>query len=367
MKYPVNYDILEQFKKDCISKFSKTLNFPKNKGIKIVKQSKGCTAIAIDINKGDFYLAFNVEGLGTKSRVVELMTMERMMQKFEFTKEDMYAGLMQCTMAMSINDIAGIGGVPFAYGSIISLGDANYLSDEKISSGIIKGLGLSAKKSGVAIPCGETPVLEGIIKKNAIDFAGASIGIIEPKSKLCVGQNLEPGLVIYGLKSSGLHSNGYSLARKIAEKIKDKYFAEMPSGNIFGIELLQPTPLYSNLVEQLAKEKAEITFMQPITGHGFRKIMRTKKDLTYVIDSPPEPQEIFQFMQEKGKVSDYDAYQTFNMGVGFVLIARYSEATKIQNACKKAGLEYALTIGHTEKGKRQVVIPSKNIIYTPEK
>ena len=362
MKYSdfVNYDLLDPFKEESLRRFRRTLSFPKG-GVSILEESLGETAVVIDMGRFcDFYLAFNVEGLGTKNKIAEKML--RLGKNWEIDGRKLFSGLGQCSMAMSLNDLSSVGAAPFVYGPIVSTGDSAYVNDEKKAAGIIDGFENGAKISGVAIPCGETPTLKGIIGKETLDLSGASIGIISPKSRLTLGEDLESGLSIYGVSSSGIHANGVSLARAISEKLKDGYFTKLPSGRTLGEVLLTPTTLYAPFVESLFENGVDIKYMQPITGHGWGKIMRKKKNLRYVIENLPEPQEEFTFLQKKGDVSDEEAYKTWNMGIGWIVFAPIMDAGRIDAAGKKNGLK-VYELGRTEKGDREVVLRRKNIVY----
>jgi len=381
MKYSdlVDYDKLDPYKEECIRRFQKTLSYPNRLGVRIVPESIGETAVAIDADFfSDFYLAFGVEGLGTKNMIAEskaekIKILRNIIREFGINlavdiginTRKLFSGIGQDGMAMSINDLNAIGALAIAYEPIVATGSSDYLTEINVRDGLIDGFEKGAYIAQVAIPGGETPTLPGIVYPNTIDLAGGSLGLIRPKSRLCLGDRLTEGLTIYGVVSSGIQSNGVSLARKIAEKSKQGYFTRLPSGKTIGEALLTPTTIYSPLVEALANEGADIVYMQPITGHGFGKIMRKKKDLTYVIEYVPEPQEEFRFMQEVGPVDDEEAYRVWNMGIGWVLFAHSNESSKINRACKKSDHQL-YELGPIQKGERQVVIPSKNIVYRPK-
>ena len=375
----VNYDQLDPYKEECIRRFGKTLVYPNEAGFRIVPETIGETAIAID---SDFfngiYLAFNVEGLGTKNKIpegiAEKLKIFKQIANAHGIRHDLdvgglirrlFSGIGQDEMAMSFNDLNGIGALPFIFAPIVATGSSNYLTDPDISNGLIDGFETGALMGLSGIPCGETPTLPGVVNPGTIDLAGASLGYIRPKSRLCVGERLTEGLRLYGVGSSGIHSNGLSLARGIAETLPDGYFTRLPSGRTLGEALLTPTTIYSELVRALGQEEADIVYIQLITGHGFGKIMRKKKDLTYVIENVPEPHEEFIFLQKVGKVDDMEAYSVWNMKVGLVLYAHYSQENRIKRACDKSGLPL-FDLGRTEKGERKVVIPSKEITYRPK-
>jgi len=373
MKYSdiVDYDKLDPFKEESIRRLQHTLGNINRLGMRIVTETIGETAVAVNADfLNDCYLAFNVEGLGTKNMIAESMAEKIKIVRFfgvdpKFNRRKLFSGIGQDEMAMTLNDLTGIGAIPVLFEPLVATGSSDYLTDEDIASGLIDGFEKGAKISRVAIPGGETPTLKGIISPDTIDLAGASMGIIRPRSRLCVGQRLTSGLTMYGVSSSGIHSNGVSLARKIAEKSPKGYFTELSDGRTIGEALLTPTIIYSPLVEALAEEEADIVYMQPITGHGFGKIMRKRKDLTYVVENLPEPQEEFRFMQEKGPVNNEEAFSVWNMGVGLVLFAHNSQATKIGKACRKCNHE-VYELGETKDGERQVVIPSIDVTYKPK-
>ncbi len=362
----VDYDKLDPFKEECIRRFQRTLANPNRFGISIVPESIGETAVAVNLGFGDFYLAFGVEGLGTKNMIAETMAeKERIGRGMGIEERTLFSGIGQDEMAMTLNDLSGIGASPILFEPIVATGDGDYLVNQNRVKGLIDGFERGAQIARVAIPGGETPTLRGIVYPNTIDLAGGSLGIIQPKTRLTVGDRLTEGLIIYGVESSGIQSNGVSLARKIAEKQKKGYFTKLPSGRTLGEVLLTPCIIYSPFVESLFEEGADIRYIQPITGHGFAKIMREKIPLRYVIDNLHVPQEEFRFMQAVGPVGSEEAYRVWNMGVGLVVIAPEADKPKIKEAGRKCSLNvYAL--GFTEKGEREVLIPQENICYKPK-
>jgi phosphoribosylformylglycinamidine cyclo-ligase len=272
-----------------------------------------------------------------------------------------YESVGKDCVAMSTNDLAAIGADAFVYGDILSSGDSNWFADLEKAKAVLKGFKDAAQEIGMAIPCGETPTLKGVVHDETIDMAGASLGIIKPKGRLTFGQSLAAGDVIIGLESSGIHSNGVSLARKVAEQLPQGYFTELPSGKIFGEELLKPTILYTRLLMELL-EKCEVHYLSPITGHGWRKIMRAKKEFSYEIDFVPEPGELFEFLAEKSGVAEKEAYFTWNMGLGYAVIAPKESVAGILKASKKRGIK-AFELGLVKKGKKCVSIKQKSILF----
>ncbi len=352
----VDYSKLDPVKRIAIEKFAGTIDNPKKLGFRILPETLGESAIAIELAKGDFFLAFNVEGLGTKNMIADAMAKDARGKGAAY-----YENIGIDTVAMSTNDLSSIGAMPIVYGDIISSGDSNWFSEEK-SRALLEGYRKAAEELQIAIPCGETPTLKGIVAAETLDLAGASVGVIKPKENLTVGQKLKAGDVIFGLESSGVHSNGISLCRKIAEELPNGYFTELQeSRKLLGEELLKPTTLYSPLIGELLK-KTEIHYFSPITGHGWKKIMRAKKTLSYEIDFVPEPSEIFSFLQEKTRLPDNEAYYTWNMGVGYVALAPKESAGAIEKACKKFGIK-CWQLGKVSKGEKRVSIKPKQIVF----
>jgi len=358
MKYSdiVDYEKLDPVKRAAIESFSPTLGNASRLGIKIVPKTLGEPAIAIDFPEQDFMLAFNVEGLGTKNMIADSMSKDSRGKGIKY-----YESIGKDCLAMSTNDLAAIGADAFAYGDILSSGDSKWFSDLPKSMAVLKGFKDAAQEIGLAIPCGETPTLKGVVHDSTIDMAGASIGIIKPKENLVYGQNLAEEDLIIGLESSGIHSNGVSLARKLAETLPDGYFTELPSGALFGEALLKPTILYTRaLMDMLAKCK--LHYLSPITGHGWKKIMRAKKEFTYKIDFVPEPGELFKFLVEKSEVSEKEAYFTWNMGLGYAVIAPEESRDQILSISEKHKIE-AFELGRVQKGEKKVAIKPKDIVF----
>ena len=360
MKYHefVDYTKLDPVKRAAVKKFTPHLDGINRLGMRIVPQTLGESAVAIEMDGEDYYIAFNVEGLGTKNLIADAMyKINPDLKYFENIGKD--------TVAMSTNDLSSIGADPFVYGDIISTYNSDWFneSDAKAQA-LLEGFRKASQEIGMSIPCGETPSLKGIINPGTLDMAGASVGIIRPKKNLTIGQNLQEGDIIFGLESSGVHSNGISLIRATAEKLPQGYFTKLPSGKILGEELLVPTTLYSRILCDILNT-CVAHYMQPITGHGFKKIMRNRKIFTYIIDNLPPVPEIFKFLQEKTQLPDNEAYYTWNMGVGYVVIAPKESKQAIFAAGKKHKIK-VFELGRVEKGEKKVVLTQRGITYLPD-
>jgi phosphoribosylformylglycinamidine cyclo-ligase len=233
---------------------------------------------------------------------------------------------------MNVNDIICIGATPISFVDYIA---ANR-NDQEIFKKIVQGLVRGAKKAQVPIVGGETTIMPDVIsgKEFAFDLVGMVVGMLS-KNQMILGDMINPGDVIIGVNSSGLHSNGYSLARKVLlskYSIKDK----IKGLGILGDALLEPTQIYVRPVLE-ALDECDVHGLAHITGGSFTKLLRLKK-IGYMIDNMPEPPEIFQLIENED-VEKAEMYKTFNMGIGFCLIASEDEEEQIVEIFKKHGLK----------------------------
>jgi len=249
------------------------------------------------IDMGEFAIAMTTDGVGSKVLIANAM------KKWDTVGID--------CMAMNVNDLLAIGAEPLAFVDYLALEKV----DPEMTAQIAVGLERGAEISNISIVGGETASLPEIIR--GFDLAGTCIGMIKKKDVI-TGEKIEKGDMIVGLPSSGLHSNGYSLARKIVEESENTYFDRMPySKRTIGEELLEPTRIYMEALEVI--QKANVHGMAHITGSGLLKLHRIS-GFGFEIDDPIEPQPIFRFLQEEGGVDEDEMYRTFNMGMGWVFV-----------------------------------------------
>jgi len=257
-------------------------------------------------------------------------------------------------VAMSVNDIITCGAKPLFFLDYISIGKLS----EKVVVELIKGISEGCKMADCALLGGETAEMPGFYPEGEYDLAGFAVGIVE-KSKIIDGREIKEGDSVIGIASNGLHSNGFSLVRKVLfesnkYKIEDKVssFEEY-----LGEELLGPTRIYVSPVLHLL-EKYKILGIAHITGGGIvENIPRIlPEEVSIQIDqkSWPKPS-IFTFIQKEGEISDGEMYRTFNMGIGMVLIVSQNDASKVMNELKMARYDSYL-IGEVIKGNKQIVI-----------
>jgi phosphoribosylformylglycinamidine cyclo-ligase len=263
---------------------------------------------------GGKLLATHTDGVGTKVVIANLM------KKYNTIGID--------CVAMNVNDIICIGATPISFVDYIA---ANK-NDQSIFKKIVEGLVNGAKKSAMPIVGGETAIMPDVIegKGFAFDLAGMVVGLVS-KKEIVLGNKIKIGDVIIGASSSGIHSNGYSLARKALlgkYSVKDKVKGVGKVGEV----LLKPTEIYVKPVLEMV-QKCKVTGFAHITGGSFTKLLRLK-NIGYEIDYLPKLPPIMGLIQEQG-VKPEEMYKTFNMGVGFCVIAPQEQANKIKSIFKK--------------------------------
>jgi phosphoribosylformylglycinamidine cyclo-ligase len=214
-------------------------------------------------------------------------------------------------IAMNVNDIIRIGAEPMAFVDYLAMDKPNPKITEQIGMGLNEG----AKQSNMTIIGGESAVLPGLVI--GYDLAGTALGFVK-KSEVITGEKVKPGDVIIGMRSSGLHSNGYSLARKIVEASRMKY-SDKFGDKTLGEVLIEPTRIYVKQILNLIK-KVEVHGLSHMTGGGMTKLIKMNDAVGYKITDPLEPQPIFKFMQEKGQMPNNEIYRTLNMGIGFCVV-----------------------------------------------
>lgn len=358
MKYSdfVDYSKLDPFKERIVKYLAPTFANLARMRIRIVQKSIGEPAALLDFLDYDFMLAFKSDGVGTKNKIAD-----EMIQKKSLDSKRLYSGFGIDLIAMNANDLLCLGATPIALSDEVASGDSSWFEDEEKVDGLLQGFKKGCDQAGITIPCGETPTIQDIIYSDSVSITGSMIGIVKPKSRVILGEKLQMGDIIYGLASNGIHANGLTLARKIVESLPEGYF--IPFGNkTLGEELLKPTRIYVKPILEMLKRGIEIHYMSNITGSAFKKIMRAKKRFTYSIEKLPRKPKIFKFLQEKGKVSDFEAYQTWNMGVGFVIFAPGNQQKQIAEICQKYKIKLDI-IGYVKKGLKRVIIKPLNIIY----
>ncbi len=278
----------------------------------------------IDIGGGRL-LAIHVDGVGTKTLVAHAM------RKYDTIGID--------CVAMNVNDLICMGAEPTTLVDYIALEK----TDERVISEIAKGLAKAAKEAGIAIVGGETAIMPDVVK--GFDLAATSLGVVY-RDRVVTGENMVPGDIVIGLESSGIHSNGLSLARKLLLSRFDigTYVKELDC--TAGEELLKPTRIYVKPVLEVL-QNCKVHGLAHITGGAFSKLARigNKANVGFDIKLPKPTKPVFKMLQKFGTLSDREMFRTFNMGVGFIIVVPGEEPEdyeRVADVLKKHKMPHAV-------------------------
>ncbi len=285
-------------------------------------------------------LVSGTDGVGTKLKLAFVM--------------DKHSTVGIDCVAMCVNDIACAGGEPLFFLDYIACGK-NY--PEKIAD-IVSGVAEGCKQAGAALIGGETAEMPGFYPEDEYDLAGFAVGVVDEKD-LITGKDLKAGDVLIGMASSGVHSNGFSLVRKVFDMSKeslDTYYDQL--GTTLGEALLAPTKIYVKALKSVKKSGVQIKACSHITGGGFYENVprMLPEGIRAVIekDSYKVPA-IFRMLAEKGEIAEDMMYNTYNMGIGMVLAVDSADVDKAMEAIRSAG-ETPYIIGRTEAGEKGVTL-----------
>ncbi|MDR0309259.1 MAG: phosphoribosylformylglycinamidine cyclo-ligase [Candidatus Methanoplasma sp.] len=306
----------------------------RREGIGQMVRLPGLFASLIDF--GDMYLTLATDGVGTKLLIAK-----------ELGIWDTVG--IDC-IAMNVNDTICVNSEPVSFVDYIAIDRPDDAVTKEIGIGLQKG----AEISNMEIVGGEIAVLPEMV--HGVDLSGTCLGFVK-KGREITGEKCREGDVILSLRSSGVHSNGLTLARKVLESSNvplSDGFKGLP--DTIGAELLTPTEIYVRQVLGITKEY-DVHGLANITGGGLRNLLRMKKGLRYVIDDPVAPAPIFGIIQELGDVEEKEMYQTFNMSMGFMIILPEDDAAEVVRDSKNADV-----VGRVEKGNGVLFEPG-NILY----
>ncbi len=351
----VDYSAMDPLKKLAQKMARKTSNNLSRFKMQEIEVSRGESAYVWE--EKNAYKAIVIEGLGTKNLVAD--------ETRKITGRTFYDQIAQDTVAMIVNDLIVVGAEPQVVNAYFAVGDSDWFLDKKRTNDLVKGWAKACNLAGAVWGGGETPTLKGIINPNTIDLSGAAVGIILPKKRLILGDKLKEKDAIVLIESSGIHANGLTLARAIADKLPNGYATVLSNGKKYGEVLLTPTHIYAPLVQSFFENDIDIHYMVNITGHGWRKLMRANRTFTYRLHTTPPIPEEFKFIQQKENMSDESLYDTFNMGAGFALIVPQKQVQKLLKIAKRMGFK-SWNAGVVEKGPKQVIIEPKNIVFAED-
>ena len=285
-------------------------------------------------------LVSGTDGVGTKIKLAFLLD-----------KHDTIG--IDC-VAMCVNDIACAGGEPLFFLDYIACGKN---IPEKIAE-IVKGVSAGCVQSEAALIGGETAEHPGLMPEDEYDLAGFAVGVVDEKD-LITGENLKPGDVLIGMASSGVHSNGFSLVRKVFDMTVESlntYYNEL--GATLGETLLAPTRIYVKALKAVKEAGVTVKACSHITGGGFyENVPRMLKEGTHAVinkNSYPVPP-IFTLMAKKGNIEEHMMYNTYNMGLGMIVAVDPADVDKTMEAMKAAG-DTPYVVGTIEAGEKGVTL-----------
>ncbi len=301
---------------------------------KAVKGGVGGFASLYDIGGGK-YLAAGTDGVGTKLKVAQDLGVH------DTVGIDL--------VAMCVNDVVCTGARPLFFLDYIGCGKLELPTSEAIVKGIVNG----CRQAGVALVGGETAEMPGMYDDGEYDLAGFSVGEVK-KTQVLDGKKLKVGDELVALASSGLHSNGFSLVRKLIESHETELLRQA----------LTPTRIYvKSVLAALTSKKFGIKGFAHITGSGFYNIPRINGKFRYHINALPEPSSLYRTLQERAGLDAKEMHSTFNMGVGFVIACQKGKAEALIKFMQKKG-ENAWRLGEVQKGKGEVSVQSRGQEFT---
>ncbi|MEK7544838.1 MAG: AIR synthase-related protein [Patescibacteria group bacterium] len=361
----VNYDILDKAKAAFIVASQRTVKFAGAYGF-IPESGFGSSANVFTLDLKPFLKAgaeslsvtLLPEGLGTSddARPEDLSTEEAL--KF-------WHNIGIKTVAVMTNDAAASGLQTILISLYLPSSTPEIVFNETFMKGFLDGFVAGCEKVGCVYFSGETPQLKGKILEGKLDIAGALFGICPPGKKPIDSSRLSAGDQIVFIESSGPHDNGFTTLRKLAADLPQGYRTKLPDGRDFYDAMNAPTILYTPFVQNLLRENIDVTNIEPITGHGWQKLMRSKKNLRYVIETMLPVPAIFEFVERHANISKEEMMKIFNYGVGMAVFTP-GDGEKIVEIAKKNGLN-AVVAGVTEASeRREVFVKPLGVTLTDE-
>jgi phosphoribosylformylglycinamidine cyclo-ligase len=349
----VNYDQLDAFKRACQRAAAGTTSALALHGLSEPPGIRGESAYLVETEHG--YLAHVEEGLGTKNLVADEM--------LRLTGRSFYSNIGIDTVATIVNDLITVGALPWSVAMHAAVGDSSWFANGTAAMDLANGFAEGCRQAQAVWGGGETPTLRGIVDPKTIVLAGSAVGRVSPKSNRISGE-IHDGDAIVLLASSGVHTNGLTLARQIAGNLPKGYLTVMGDGRTYGETLLDASVIYVKFVAAAQKAGLRLGYAAHITGHGWRKMMRLAEPFVYRLTEIRSPPPIFAFMMEHGPMDLKEAYGTFNMGAGFAVYVAAKDAGQCVQLAEAAG--YTAWIGGTvrkEGGRKAVEIVPLGITF----
>jgi phosphoribosylformylglycinamidine cyclo-ligase len=343
----VDYGTLDAAKRLAMDLGAATLGLPAPRGATVVAGSIGEPATLIEVD--GLTLAVVLECLGTKSMIARDVE--------DQIGLDRWAAVGIDAVAAIVNDLCCAGALPLTLNAYFATGSADWYSDSRHRS-LMTGWSEACLDVGAAWVGGESPTLSGLVDPRQIDIAGSALGRVPVGAARWEGAALQSGDEIVFVASSGLHANGASLARAVAGSpaaCPGGWAEPLPSGRAFGDAVLDASVLYPALVDALYAAGVPVHYASHVTGHGWRKVMRAARSLTYRLTCLPEVPEVLSFIVSRAALGTREAYGTLNMGAGFSVFVAAGAGDAAVAAAEERGYS-ALLAGIVEDGPRRVVV-----------
>lgn len=288
-------------------------------------------------------IAITTDTVGTKVMIAEQL------RRFEEVGEDI--------VGVNVNDLAAVGARPAGLVDVISCA----VPDPAVFAQIGRGIGRGLRTAECTLLGGETAVVPDLLR--GIDLGGTALGFFPRGRRPLVGRGIRPGDVLLGIPSSGFHANGFTLIRRlIAECHVDLTKPRAGARTPLGPELLRPTRIYTPMSEALA-DRPDVRGFAHISGGGVRNLSRLNPNVAFVLDHWPRPEGPFAWIRDLGSVSEEEMYQTFNVGIGFVVVAAPHRLTEMRRRLARAGAPDTIHVGHVERG-HGVRLPQFGLEYS---
>ena len=291
---------------------------------------------------GKEILALTTDTVGTKVLLAEALG------RWEEVGEDL--------VAINVNDLAAVGARPSAVVDTILCASPDPKVFRAIGRGIRRGLA-AARCSLIG---GETAMVGEIVR--GIDLGATAAGFFPAGRRPILGDRIRPGDRLLGVPSSGLHANGFTLVRRLVSEGAARLDAPRRGARVpLGVELLTPTRTYTEVVDAVA-DLPSVVGLAHISGGGVRNLVRLSPDVAFVLDSWPEPGPLFSWLRELGGLPERELFQTFNMGIGFILVVRSGAVREVRRRLARNGAPDVALVGRVDRG-RGVALPDRGLRY----
>jgi phosphoribosylformylglycinamidine cyclo-ligase len=349
----VRYDQLDAFKRACQAAARTTAGLLGNHGYREPAETRGESAYLIEAD--DHYLAHVEEGLGTKNLVADAVR--------KSSGRCFYREVAIDTVATIVNDLVTCGALPVSVAMHAAVGDSGWFEDETRATNLVDGFAEGCRQAGAVWGGGETPTLRGLVDPGVIVLAGSAMGRLAPKSLRITGDVGEGDAIIF-LASNGVHTNGLTLCRQIADQLPGGYQTPIGDGRTYGEALLAPSFIYVAFVRECQKRGLKLNYVAHVTGHGWRKLMRLEEPFVYEISNARPPGALFEFLMKAGPIEKREAYATFNMGIGFAAYVAPDIAEATAEAARASGYDAWIAGTVKKEGDRKaVVVPSLDLTF----